>query len=109
VVAGKFDIPNESGGGSQSADLKFDLQLLDLNEGQDINAPENTKPLSELMGKLQGLGLGGLGGIAGGGSSNGSGSSSGTSQENLQKYSECIQKANGDTSKMQKCADLLTP
>jgi len=28
---------------------------------------------------------------------------------NLQKYSECIKKANGDTSKMQKCADLLTP
>ena len=31
------------------------------------------------------------------------------SQENLQKYSECIQKSSGDTSKMQKCADLLTP
>jgi len=57
--------------------------------------------------ELQGLGIPGL--SAGGGVTGQSGGSSGTSQENLQKYSECIQKANGDTSKMQKCADLLTP
>jgi hypothetical protein len=106
LVTMKLAVPDSAGGGTQSADLKLDFQLQDLNEGQDIKAPENTKPFSALMSKLQGLGLGGLGGL--GGSSSGSGSS-GTSQENLQKYSECIQKSNGDTSKMQKCADLLTP
>jgi hypothetical protein len=108
VIAMKLDVPNSSGGASQSADLKLDFQLQDLNEGQDISAPESTKPFSELMSKLQGLGLGSLGGLGTGSSSSGGGAS-GTSQENLQKYTECIQKAGSDTSKMQKCADLLTP
>jgi hypothetical protein len=106
TVAMKLEVPQSAGGSPQAADLKFDLQLLDLNEDQEISAPEHTKPLSELMGKLQGLGIPGL--SSGGGSSSGSGTS-GTSQENLQKYSECIQKANGDNTKIRKCADLLTP
>jgi hypothetical protein len=58
------------------------------------------------MSKVQGLGIPGL---SAGGATGQSGGSSGTSQESLQKYSECIKKSNGDTSKMQKCADLLTP
>jgi hypothetical protein len=94
---------------SQTADLKLDVQLLDLNEGQDINEPENTKPFSDLSSKLNGLGLGGLGAL--GGASGGSSSGSGTtgSQKNLEKYSQCIQEANGDNTKIAKCADLLTP
>jgi hypothetical protein len=104
VIAMKLDVPQSSGGSSQAANLKLDFQLQDLNESQEIKAPENTKPLSQLMSKLQGLGSPGL--SSGGGTSSGS---SGTSQENLQKYSECIQKANGDNSKIRKCADLLTP
>jgi hypothetical protein len=107
VVTMKLDVPQSAGGSAQSANLKLDFQLQDLNEGQDIKAPENTKPLSELMSKLQGLGIPGL--SAGGSSGSGSSSGSGTSQENLQKYSECIQKANGDNTKIRKCADLLTP
>ncbi len=105
VVALKLDVPQGAGGSAQTANLKLDFQLQDLNESQDIKAPENTKPLSELMSKLQGLGIPGLS-AGGGGTSSGSGS---TSQENLQKYSECIQKANGDSTKIRKCADLLTP
>jgi hypothetical protein len=92
---------------SQTADVKLDFQLLDLNEGQDIPEPENAKPFDELVSKLNGLGLGGLG-AAGGGSGSGSGSGSGNTQ-NLEKYSQCIQDANGDNSKIAKCADLLTP
>jgi hypothetical protein len=107
LVTMKLAVPNKASAGTQSADLKLDFQLQDLNESQDINEPENTKPFSQLMSKLQGLGIPGL--SAGGGVTGQSGGSSGTSQENLQKYSECIQKANGDTSKMQTCADLLTP
>jgi hypothetical protein len=109
AVAMKLDVPNSAGGGTQAANLKFDLQLLDLNEGQEIKAPENTKPFTQLMSKLQGLGLGGLsvgGGTTGGKSGSGS---AGASQENLEKYSQCIQDANGDTTKIRKCADLLTP
>jgi hypothetical protein len=105
VVTMKLDVPQSAGGSSQAANLKLDFQLQDLNESQEINAPSNTKPLSELMSQLQGLGIPGLGSSSGGGTSSGSG----TSQQNLQKYSECIQKANGDNSKIRKCADLLTP
>jgi hypothetical protein len=108
VVAMKLEVPDDSGS-NQSADIKLDLQLLDLNEGQDIQAPENTKPFTELAEKLNGLGLGGLGAL-GGSSGGGSGSSGGaTDQENLEKYSQCIQEAGGDNEKIRKCADLLTP
>jgi hypothetical protein len=108
VVAMTLEVPNDSGS-NESADVKFDLQLLDLNEGQDIAAPESTKPFDELVQKLNGLGLGGLGGL-GSGSGSGSGSSGGgTDQENLEKYSQCIQEAAGDNNKIRKCADLLTP
>jgi hypothetical protein len=106
VVAAKLDVPNNSGSGSESADLNFDLQLLDLNEDQDINAPANIKPFSELMNKLNGLGVGGLGALGGSGSS---GSGSAPDQKTLEKYSQCIQDANGDNNKIRKCADLLTP
>jgi hypothetical protein len=110
VVAATLDLPDQSGSGTQPADVKLDLQLLDLNESQDISAPSNTKPFSELTNKLGGLGLGGLGGSLGGSSSgSGSGSSSGADQKTLEKYSQCIQDANGDNSKIRKCADLLTP
>jgi hypothetical protein len=86
----------------ETADVKLDFQLLDLNEGQDISAPANAKPFDQLVSKLNGLGLGGLG--ASGGSSGSSGS-----QKNLEKYSQCIQDANGDNTKIARCADLLTP
>jgi hypothetical protein len=99
VVAMKLAAQNET------ADVKLDFQLLDLNEGQDISAPDNAKPLSDLMSQLGGLGLGGLGS----GSSSGSGSSGSGGAKNLEKYSQCIQDANGDNTKIAKCADLLTP
>ena len=93
---------------NQTADVKLDFQILDLNQGQDISAPANPKPFNDLMSKLNGLGLGGLGGT-GSGSSSGSGSSgSSGNTQNLEKYSQCIQDAKGDNSKIAKCADLLT-
>jgi hypothetical protein len=105
VVAMKIAAPDASGS-TQSADLKVDFQLLDLNESQDIKAPENTKPFDQLLGKLNGLGLGGLGQLGAGSGGSGSG---GGDQQNLEKYSQCIQKAAGDNDKIRKCADLLTP
>ena len=107
VVAMTLEVPNDSGA-KQSADVKLDLQLLDLNESQDIKAPENTKPFAQLLGKLNGLGLGGLGAL-GGASGSGSSGSGSSDQQNLEKYSQCIQEANGDNAKIAKCADLLTP
>jgi hypothetical protein len=109
VVAMKIETPAGSSTGKQSADVKLDLQLLDLNEGQEINAPENPKPFSALASQLNSLGLnlGGLGGSVGGGTSDSSGSGSSATAENVQKYTECVQKAGSDTAKIQKCSDLL--
>ncbi len=56
-------------GGAQSADVRFDFQLLDVNEDQEIEAPDDAKPFAELLKQFEGLGLGqlGLGGAGGGG------------------------------------------
>ena len=61
----KLDQP----GGSGVAELKFDITLADVNEPQEVEAPEDVRPLSELLGEvgLDGLGFGGLGGLGGGG------------------------------------------
>ena len=87
-------------GGAQAADIKLDFQLLDVNEDQEIQAPENAKPFSELLKQLDGLGLdlGGLGGAAGGG---------GGKQPDVDAYSDCVQKNLGDSDAVRKCADLL--
>jgi hypothetical protein len=101
-----IDLKLQPPGQSDSADVKFDMQFLDLNEDQEIKAPDNAKPFTELAQKLQGLGLGGgLGAL--GGSSGSAGS--GASDQNLEKYSQCIQDANGAPDKIRKCGDLLTP
>jgi hypothetical protein len=91
---------------SQTADVRLDLQLLDLNEDQDIEAPDDAKPFEELVKQLEALGLGNLGGLGAGAGSAGGGS--GTSQGNIEEYSKCIQDAQGDNAKIRKCADLLT-
>ena len=109
LVTMKIEAPASSSTAAQSADVKLDLQLLDLNEGQEIDAPENAKPFADLAAQLNSLGLGGLGGLGGsaGAGSSGSGSGSGPTEKNLEKYSECVQNAGGDTGKIQKCSDLL--
>jgi hypothetical protein len=96
------DAALQAPGSSQQSTIHLDLQLTDVNEGQDISAPDNAKPFDELLRKLDGLGLGSA--SAGAGSASG-----GASADNLQKYSECIQKAGNDADKARKCADLLTP
>jgi hypothetical protein len=91
--------------GAQAADVRFALQLLDVNENQEIKAPENARPFKELVAKLDQLGLGGLGPS---GSRRGAGSG-GPGEANLEKYSRCIQEAAGDNAKVRRCAELLTP
>ena len=91
--------------GTQAADIRFDLQLLEVNEDQDIEAPKGAKPFDELVAQLEGLGLGNLGL---GGSALGGGAGGGAGEENLERYSRCIQEAAGDSDEVRKCADLLT-
>ena len=104
VVALGIQLPEGSTttGGAQSADVRFDYQLLDVNEDQEIEAPANAKPFSELLKQLQGLGLGlNLGGVGGSGGSGGE-------QPDVDEYSACVQKNLGDDAAVRKCADLLT-
>jgi hypothetical protein len=102
-------------GGVRSADIGLTMGYANLNQPQTITAPTTVRPFSEFQTKvsafvqaLQGAAAGAFG-SSGGGSSGGTspGGSSGTST-NVQRYSQCIQSAGGDVSKMQKCASLLS-
>jgi hypothetical protein len=104
VIAASVQAPQGSGtAAGQSADIKVDAQITDVNQSQSISAPPNAKPFSQLL-----SGLGGLGGL-GSSSSSGSGSSSGPSAGTLKKYSRCIKKAGTNAKKARKCANLLGP
>jgi hypothetical protein len=83
----------------------LDISITDLNEDQDIAEPADAKPFSELAGQLGGLGLGATSG--GGSSSSGGSSGSGTSQEDLEKFSKCIEEAGEDVEKARECSDLI--
>jgi len=101
TLALTVDLPRSS----TTLDLSLSIELTDLNQPQTINAPTTTRPLSELLGQLQGF----LGGAFGGGAlGGGSGSSGGASSQQLQDYSACVQRAGSNVQEAQKCADLLT-
>jgi hypothetical protein len=106
VVALDLQAPEGSDvGGTSSANVRLDLQLLDVNEDQEIEAPENARPFEELAQSLGGLGFGGAGG-SGSGSGSGSG---GADPQNLEEFSRCVQEAGNDTEKQRECSQLLNP
>lgn len=100
--------PEGSGEGPSSAQVAFSVELDDLNEPQTIEAPASSRPLNELLGQVQGLLGGALGGSSGLGSGGLGSSGSGGSSEQVDKYAECLQEAGGDAAKMQACASLLS-
>jgi hypothetical protein len=103
----KVDLSAKDPNGGDTATVNFDLQLLDLNEGQEFPEPDDAKPFDELLGQLGGLGgLSGLGGGADAGSTD-EGSTSGASQKQLDDYSKCLEDAGSDLTKAQECASLL--
>jgi hypothetical protein len=92
-------------GGLTDGTLSFSVEFSNVGQPQTITAPTSSKPITDLTSKLGSL-SGALGGATGG--SSGGGSSGGASTQALQKYSECLQKANPtNTTQLQKCADLL--
>jgi len=88
----------------QTSHVAFELTLDGVGSDQDFSAPKNAKPFSELLkaGKELASGLG----LAG--TSTGGGAASGISKHALQAYSKCVERANGDAAKTQKCADLIS-
>jgi hypothetical protein len=105
VVALDLTAPEGSDtGGATSAAVKLDLQLLDVNEDQEIEAPQDARPFEELAESLRGLGL-----PFGGAPGSGSGAGGGTSRQNLEKFSRCVQDAGNNTAKQRECSKLLNP
>jgi hypothetical protein len=103
TLALDVDLPSSS----TSLDVLLSIELTDLNQPQSIEAPASSRPLNELLGQLQGF-LGGALGGAGGLGGSGGGSSGGASSQQLQAYSDCVQRAGSDVTEAQKCAALLT-
>jgi hypothetical protein len=106
-------------GGMKSADINLTMQYSDLNQPQTITAPTSVQPFTQFQAKvsafIQEL-QGAAGNLIGGGSSASAGSTgaatggtgtTGSSSSDVQKYSQCIEKAGGNVGKMQKCASLL--
>jgi hypothetical protein len=123
-------------GGLNSAAIGLVVEYDDLNQPQTIVAPTNPQPYAQFTAKLRSLvsqlrtALGGLtggggtssltpgsssgtttpsgaAGGAGSGAAGGAGSGAAGGAGNVQAYSQCIQQAGGDVSKMQACARLL--
>jgi hypothetical protein len=114
----EFEIPKRSRaglGGLDGGSIVFSVEFRDVNGDQQIEAPANARPLSDLT---DSLGTGGLpGGLGGGGEepdvpappdmpSGGSGGSD--DPEAFRRYAECLDQARPeDTDELQRCAELL--
>ena len=106
-------------GGLNAAQLSFSLQYADLNHPQTIVAPRSVAPFNQFQTRLQSIlssiqsALGGA--VAGSGTTGagttGAGTTGGTTAPNgagnLSSYSQCLQAAGSDVTKMQQCASLL--
>ncbi len=96
-------------GGVRTAQVSLVVQYADINQPQTIAAPSSAKPFNQFVSQMRSF-IGGLEGSLGGTtSSTGSGSSTGStaSSGKLQRYSNCIQSAGNDVTKMQRCASIL--
>jgi hypothetical protein len=100
--------------GATGGQVKFSIQFANVGQPAQVTPPTDARPLSELQQQVQG-GLGGLSGGGTGGSggsgdsgSGGSGGSGGSpSSDAFQKYADCLEKAAGDSAKVQECSKLL--
>jgi hypothetical protein len=122
IVAQVTIEPKEADGPS-TVDLELDLTLTGVNEDQEIAAPSESQPLTnlfqklgvnplELAGALQGgdiegllEGLGGVEGLGGGGASGGGGGAASPGGR-VQSYTECIQEA-ASAADLQRCGAKL--
>lgn len=99
-----FAIPKDrqsGAGGVKGGTLNISVEYSKVGQPQKVSAPANPKPLSDLLGKLGGLGAG----ASGGGGTSGGGS---PSSKQFQAYSKCLDSAPaGDVNALQRCNALL--
>lgn len=89
---------NVTGKSNERGSVTFSIELADLNQPQTIAVPTGAKPLTDLLSQFQGL-LGDTG--------TGSASSGSSSPGQVDRYTKCLMRANGDVAKAQKCLPLL--
>jgi hypothetical protein len=92
-------------GGLSSADIGLSIQYGDLNKPQAIQAPATVRPFSEFTTKLRAFLATAQGTISGTGGT--TATSSGSTTSKVQRYSQCLQAAGQEVTKMQQCAALL--
>jgi len=113
----EFEIPKPSRaglGGLDGGTIVFSVEFRDVNGDQQIEAPANARPLSDLT---DSLGAGGLADGLGGGGEQPTGPAapdeaapggSSPDTEAFRLYEECLDRARTeDTEELQRCAELL--
>ena len=101
------DLKIESKDRKQTGDVRLDLTIGALNEEQTVKAPGNTKPLEELLARLNGGQAPELPGGSGSGSGSGSGGTPAPAPapEGSSPYAQCVAEAGNDVQKLQQCLD----
>ena len=103
-------------GGIQCGSIDFSVEFANVNGDQEIEAPANARPLSELTGSLGGalgalgarLGRRGAAATPGPREPNGAGDGRTPEAQDFKDYADCLDKARPeDTEALQRCADLL--
>jgi hypothetical protein len=99
--------------GVTGGELSFAFQITELNKPQQVSAPANARPFSELGPALRSLFGGqagaGAGGAPGAATPPGAGAGAGTApgSASQEAYVRCLQQAGGDVAKAQRCAALI--
>jgi hypothetical protein len=96
-------------GGTDAKDVldgSLQLTLTGVNEEQKIEAPSDTKPITELMPKLGGL-FGAASGLGASGLGGSGASSAGAGASVPDAYVQCVNAAGGDAAKLNACQSEL--
>lgn len=132
AVRAPFSVPPEGragAGGASGGALAFSIEFADVDEPQTITAPPNPRPISDLTQQLGALGGGAAGGAGGGaappsssapapsapapsapapgGGQGAAPGGSGAGDADVQRYSQCVERAGGERRALERCSRLL--
>lgn len=99
----KVDLKLKDNDSKDTLDGAIQLTLTGVNEPQDISAPSDTKPITDLMPKL-----GGLFNAASGLSGSSGAASTGTTPAVSDEYVQCVNAAGSDAAKLNACQAALS-
>ncbi len=99
----RLTVSADLAGSKADAAVLFDVTFTKVGQEQQIGAPANPRPFSELLKALDAAGIANFG--LGLGDQQALPSASGN---NVDRYAACIRRAKGDRAKGAKCAPLLS-